>query len=167
MASATKLAAPLAEPVEPDVTIPDDWKRVPESEDPYLAAALKTYRQTGMPAMRQLGLLYPGDGRAAASDDEFLLGDDLLVAPVLEEGATSRSVYLPHGRWVDLWRSARFRSKPGALRLRRAHVLRGGRATHAKAIRAWLALRDLIERPEAADSRPVWRALLSKSSWSR
>jgi alpha-glucosidase (family GH31 glycosyl hydrolase) len=32
---------------------------------------------------------------------EYLLGDFLLVAPVLEEGATSRDIYLPSGRWQD------------------------------------------------------------------
>jgi hypothetical protein len=45
---------------------------------------------------------------------------------VLEPGATDRSLYLPRGRWVDLWRSAAM-TDYGALRQRRARVLRGGR----------------------------------------
>ena len=40
-------------------------------------------------------------------------------------GATERPLYLPRGRWVDLWRSVRYRDGDGALRLRRAKVLRG------------------------------------------
>jgi alpha-glucosidase (family GH31 glycosyl hydrolase) len=36
---------------------------------------------------------------------EFLLGEDILVAPVLDEGATSRDIYLPNGQWVDKLRS--------------------------------------------------------------
>jgi alpha-glucosidase (family GH31 glycosyl hydrolase) len=57
-----------------------------------------------MPLMRQLSLAYPDDPKAVARDDEYLLGPDLLVAPVLEEGATTRRLYLPRGRWVDFWR---------------------------------------------------------------
>ena len=44
--------------------------------------------------------LDPMDGEALTVEDEFLLGDFLLVAPVLEEGAVKRDVYLPRGRWV-------------------------------------------------------------------
>jgi alpha-glucosidase (family GH31 glycosyl hydrolase) len=93
-----------------------------------------------MPIMRHLALAFPGDRRAAARDDEYMLGPDLLVAPVLEPGARTRSVYLPRGRWVDLWRSARFRSKPGALRLERARVLTGGRTVTVPAPLAQLPL---------------------------
>ena len=42
--------------------------------------------------------LDPMDDEALTVEDEFLLGDSLLVAPVLEEGATKRDVYLPQGR---------------------------------------------------------------------
>ena len=43
----------------------------------------------------------PTDQVALAVDDEFLLGDNLLVAPVMEEGSVSRDVYLPKGDWQD------------------------------------------------------------------
>ena len=56
--------------------------------------------------MRHLLLAYPDDPQAAAIEDEFLFGPDILAAPVLDEGQTERAVYLPKGRWVDLWRSA-------------------------------------------------------------
>ncbi len=67
---------------------------------PYLAAAQRVYDRTGLPMMRSLALMYPGDRRGAALEDEYLFGPDLLVAPVVEEGARKRSVYLPRGRWV-------------------------------------------------------------------
>jgi hypothetical protein len=90
---------------------------------PELEAAERAYDAAGLPVMRHLALAEPGDPRAVAREDEWLLGDDLLVAPVLRPGQTTRSAYLPRGRWVDLWRSA-----DGALdRLRRARVLDGGR----------------------------------------
>ncbi len=74
---------------------------------PYLAAAQKTYDRTGLPLMRHLALEWPDDARAVAQDDEYLLGDDLLVSPVLDEGSTSRRAYLPPGDWVDWWGSMR------------------------------------------------------------
>ena len=77
--------------------------------------------------MRQLALAYPDDPAAAGRDDEFLFGPDLLAAPVLEPGATERSLYLPHGRWVDLWRSVAYREGDGSLRLRAGELLRGRR----------------------------------------
>ena len=53
--------------------------------------------------VRHLMLQYPEDAEARAVDDQYLLGADLLVAPVVEEGATGRSVYLPAGTWYHLW----------------------------------------------------------------
>jgi sulfoquinovosidase len=55
--------------------------------------------RTGVPPTRPLWLAYPHDRRARAQDQEWLLGHDLLVAPVVEQGATSRSVYFPAGCW--------------------------------------------------------------------
>ena len=46
----------------------------------------------------QVWWLDPMDDEALTVEDEFLLGDSLLVAPVLEEGAIKRDIYLPRGR---------------------------------------------------------------------
>jgi alpha-glucosidase/alpha-D-xyloside xylohydrolase len=53
--------------------------------------------------MRALWLHYPGDPQAEVRGDEYLWGRDILVAPVVEKGATSRRLYLPHGLWYDFW----------------------------------------------------------------
>jgi len=58
--------------------------------------------ERGLPLMRHLMLDFPDDPVCLGLEDQFLLGG-LLVAPVLEEGATGRSVHLPAGRWTDLW----------------------------------------------------------------
>jgi alpha-glucosidase (family GH31 glycosyl hydrolase) len=126
-----------------DAGVLPTWRRYAKLRTqlyPYLHAADARYHRTGMPIMRHLALARPGDRRAAARDDEYMLGPDLLVAPVLEPGARTRTLYLPRGRWVDLWRSARFRSKAGTLELGRAHVITGGRTVTVPAPLAQLPL---------------------------
>jgi alpha-D-xyloside xylohydrolase len=103
------------------------WAKLRTQLYPYLAAADRAYRRGGLPIMRHLALAYPGDRRAVAQDDEFLFGRDLLAAPVLTAGGVTRDVYLPRGRWIDLWRSASYRASDGGLTLGRARVLRGRR----------------------------------------
>ncbi len=59
--------------------------------------------KTGAPLIRPLWWLAPSDERALMCDDQFLLGNDILVAPVLKMGARTRDIYLPPGRWRDHW----------------------------------------------------------------
>ena len=70
---------------------------------PYLYSSVRECSTTGMPVMRALWLHYPDDARAAACGDQYLFGKNLLVAPVVEKGATTRQVYLPRGSWYDFW----------------------------------------------------------------
>lgn len=57
---------------------------------------------TGLPIMRPMALEFPGDPRFLAEDSQYMLGADLLVAPIFEEGATKRTVKFPPGRWRHL-----------------------------------------------------------------
>lgn len=66
---------------------------------PLLARLWKQADRTGVPPTRPLWFADPGDRKGWTQDQEWLLGPDLLVAPVVEQGATSRSVYLPQGCW--------------------------------------------------------------------
>jgi len=70
---------------------------------PYLYSAVRETHETGLPIMRALWLHYPDDATAVARGDEYLWGRDILVAPVVEKGATSRKLYLPRGAWYDFW----------------------------------------------------------------
>ena len=75
---------------------------------PYLYSLFEANERTGIPPMRPLWFDYPGDARASLVEDQFLAGGDLLVAPVLHEGRTSREVYFPKGStWIDWWTGAR------------------------------------------------------------
>jgi alpha-glucosidase (family GH31 glycosyl hydrolase) len=68
---------------------------------PFIRSLVYGSTQTGMPAMRMMPLSFPDDAAVADMFDEYTLGDAILVAPVLTAGATSRSVYLPRGVWID------------------------------------------------------------------
>jgi alpha-D-xyloside xylohydrolase len=70
--------------------------------------------RTGIPPTRPLWLAYPNDRRARRQDQEWLLGDDLLVAPVVVDGARSRSVYFPAGCWRDPATGKRYRGPRSA-----------------------------------------------------
>jgi len=68
---------------------------------PYLYSAAWETHRTGIPLIRSLGLGFPTDERAWATADAYLFGPSLLVAPVFEQGATERKVYLPEGAWYE------------------------------------------------------------------
>ncbi|MBE3012510.1 alpha-xylosidase [Microbispora sp. NEAU-D428] len=69
---------------------------------PYIYSAAVTAAETGAPMLRALCVDYPDDPVAWQADLEYLLGTDLLVAPMTSADGT-RKVYLPSGVWVDYW----------------------------------------------------------------
>jgi alpha-glucosidase len=72
---------------------------------------VKNAAETGVPVVRPLFLHYPNDPVAwNAAQREFLVGPDLLVAPVLDPGKTSVRAYLPAGSWVHVWSGTAYRS---------------------------------------------------------
>lgn len=76
---------------------------------PYIYSLFREHTETGAPVMRPLWFEYPSDFRTYLLDDQYLVGRDLLVAPVLEEGQTRRRVYFPKGdAWVDWWTGQRY-----------------------------------------------------------
>jgi alpha-D-xyloside xylohydrolase len=86
---------------------------------PYLHAAFVRYHREGLPPFRAVIMDYPDDPQTQNLDDEYLMGDSVLVAPVIvapragggrggpaaapASGDTQRSVYLPEGDWYDFW----------------------------------------------------------------
>jgi alpha-glucosidase/alpha-D-xyloside xylohydrolase len=74
---------------------------------PYIYSAVARGHATGLPIIRPLALNWPGDAKAVATEDAYLFGDHILVAPVYEKSAPgnaqARSVYLPAGDWWDFW----------------------------------------------------------------
>ncbi len=75
---------------------------------PTIYNVMQEASETGIPAMRPLFLEFPEDEKTAHIDDEFLFGSNLIVAPVLLEGATEQTVYLPKGNWFDYWSNQKY-----------------------------------------------------------
>ncbi|HZR40590.1 MAG TPA: glycoside hydrolase family 31 protein [Ktedonobacteraceae bacterium] len=76
---------------------------------PYILEQMQCAHEHGIPPMRPLFFDFPEDEACHHIDDQFLFGPDLLVAPVVVEGARHREVYLPAGTtWTDAWRGQIF-----------------------------------------------------------
>ena len=77
---------------------------------PYIYSQANRTYQTGAPFMRALFMDFPADPNVADIRDEYMFGPAFLVAPVTEQGATSRKVYLPAGcDWYNYWTNARIK----------------------------------------------------------
>ena len=70
---------------------------------PYVRAAADTAARTGLPIIRPLCLIDPGDPRGWELTDAYGYGPSLWVAPVLDDGAREREVELPRGEWIETW----------------------------------------------------------------
>ncbi|WP_104177051.1 TIM-barrel domain-containing protein [Cryobacterium sp. Y50] len=74
---------------------------------PYTYTEASNSAATGAPMMQAMAYAYPGDSEAAARDQQYLFGRNLLVAPITTAGATTKELYLPAGEWYDLWNGGR------------------------------------------------------------
>lgn len=82
------------------------WHKLRQALRPYLWEQAQKCVAESRPMLRPLAYGWPEDKQAALCNDEYMLGDDLLAAPLLDENAQSRAVYLPAGRWQDFFTGA-------------------------------------------------------------
>jgi alpha-glucosidase len=75
---------------------------------PYIYTLVYDAAVLGWPVVRHLALHYPDDTEAAGEQYQFLLGDRILVAPVIRKKAREREVYFPPGEWLDFYTGERF-----------------------------------------------------------
>ncbi|MCF8346365.1 MAG: DUF5110 domain-containing protein, partial [Bacteroidales bacterium] len=68
---------------------------------PYFYSYSREAYDRGWPLIRPMVLEYPDDIETFDLSSQFLLGEELLVAPVVEEGAATKKTYLPKGEWID------------------------------------------------------------------
>jgi alpha-glucosidase len=75
---------------------------------PYLYTLFYQHERTGQPVIRPLWFEFPDDRLTYLNSDEYMLGDAVLVAPVVKEGMRNRDVYLPAGTaWINWWTGER------------------------------------------------------------
>ena len=70
---------------------------------PYIVNEAEKCVETGVPMMRALWVEFPEDENAGEIFDQYMFGDDLMVAPIVDEGKTERMVYVPEGEWKNIF----------------------------------------------------------------
>ncbi|HET7657547.1 MAG TPA: TIM-barrel domain-containing protein, partial [Bacillales bacterium] len=75
---------------------------------PHLYPLFKQTHETGIPVMRPLFMEYPGDPCTYNLSDQFMIGSDVLIAPILTPDTQQRAVYLPDGEWYDYWTDQKY-----------------------------------------------------------
>ena len=79
------------------------FARIHQALLPEIEAAASEAATSSMPIVRHLVLMFPDDPNVVGLDQQYMFGDTLLVAPVIEEGAITREVYLPAGHWFHVF----------------------------------------------------------------
>ncbi len=124
---------------------------------PYIHRLAVEAVQSGRPLMRSVALVSPDDPRAYHDEFTYLLGDDLLVAPVVEPGPKHRQVFLPEGDWIDWWQGGRYRGPAivtVAAPLDRIPLFVRAGATHLLTVSADPTIRERDEGRSGARSSP-------------
>jgi len=70
---------------------------------PYIYSTFYQYITNGTPILRPIAFAFHDDPETHHRQDEFLMGDHLLACPVMEPGVKGRYMYLPKGRWYNIW----------------------------------------------------------------
>lgn len=68
---------------------------------PYIFTQAAIASRNGWSMLKAMFLNYPDDPTTWNIEDQYLFGEDILVAPIMEENSSSRNVYLPKGKWID------------------------------------------------------------------
>ena len=87
------------------------WHILRENLLPYIYESAKTAVQESRPMMRPLIYDFQTDQNVIDLEDEYLFGDQLLIAPFMEENITTRKVYLPEGQWYDFFTNKCYEGK--------------------------------------------------------
>ena len=78
---------------------------------PYIYTYARITTQTGLPLVRALVLEYQDDANTYSAYGEYLLGKELLIAPLWSDTTFAREIYLPKGQWLDFWDGTRYKGK--------------------------------------------------------
>ena len=78
------------------------YMEIRERIRPYVKSLMQEAHEKGTPVMRPLFYDFPEDEQAWEIEDEYMLGSDILVCPILYDNMRERDVYLPAGRWRNI-----------------------------------------------------------------
>jgi alpha-D-xyloside xylohydrolase len=157
--------APPREPWEFSAAFLDDFRRTDELKYklmPYVYAQAKDSSERGLPMVRALFVEYPDDAGAWLVEDEYLFGSDILVAPLMENGATGRDVYLPRGEWIDYqsnktysggWQRIEAGAIPAVMLVREGAVIPHMKLAQSTAQMDWGKLDLVVFGPSAEKAR--------------
>lgn len=87
------------------------WHMLREKLLPYIYESAQIAVKESRPMMRPLIYDFQTDQNVIDLEDEYLFGDELLIAPFLEENMTTRKVYLPEGQWYDFFTNKCYEGK--------------------------------------------------------
>lgn len=90
------------------LTISTAFAKLRRRLKPYLVSEAEHCTEAGRPLMAHLCIDFPEDETACACNDQYMLGRRLLVAPIVQEGQAERRVYLPKGRWKNVFTAETF-----------------------------------------------------------
>ena len=91
------------------------FARVYAAWRPYRTELVSEAAERGLPVVRHPFVHYPRDPEVYGLDYQFMVGSELMVAPVLDPGEDAVEVYLPAGRWVHLWSGREYGSRARGL----------------------------------------------------
>ncbi|MRN06794.1 DUF4968 domain-containing protein [Lactobacillus sp. 0.1XD8-4] len=100
---------------EPTLSIYRKYLKLRYRFIPFLYDLSYQETKTGLGIMRPLVLNYDDDPAVRTINDEYMVGDQLLVAPIVQEGQDIRAVYLPAGEWIDFWNGVEYSGKRNLL----------------------------------------------------
>lgn len=79
------------------------FAKIHELLKPEFIDLAQTAKETSAPIIRHLMLVFPDDPQTYNISDQFMIGDNLLVAPITDEDKIKRFVYFPEGEWYNIW----------------------------------------------------------------
>ena len=136
---------------------------------PYVYAQAKDCSEKGLPMVRALFVEFPHDAGAWLVEDEYMYGSQLLVAPLLESGS-SRTVYLPKGKWIDYQSGKVYEggyqeiSIPTAQEMK-AYAEASGSATVSQPLPCIILVKDGSLIPQVPVAQSTDKINWSKLSW--
>lgn len=90
---------------------------------PYIYDLIQKESENGLPVIRPLFLDYENDPNTYNLNEEYLAGENILVAPVVAQGEKNKKVYLPQGKWIDYWTGEEYKGKNYIIKSAPADIL--------------------------------------------